>query len=175
MKPRHAIGLISPLIFVLDRATKYVIETRVSMWDNHSVIAGFFSIIHTQNKGAAFSMLQDAPDWVRTVVLIGVSSMVALVVAFMLGRALKQDDGQSSFVRFALALVLGGACGNLYDRILHGSVTDFLLFYWREYQFPAFNIADSSIFIGACLLLLDMNWPRSKPEGKSPESVLPAN
>ena len=175
MKPRYAIAIISPLIFLLDRTTKHLIETRVSLWDNHSVIGGFFSIIHTQNKGAAFSMLQDAPDWIRTFVLIGVSSLVAIVVAFMLLRALKSSDTQSNFVRVALALVLGGACGNLYDRIFHGAVTDFLMFYWRDYQFPSFNVADSSIFIGACLLLLDMNRGSNKPGQKSPEPALPAN
>ena len=175
MTPRYAISLIAPLIFLFDRATKHLIETRVSLWDNHSVIAGFFSIIHTQNKGAAFSMLQDAPDWIRTFVLIGISSLVALVVAFMLVRALKPSDAQGNFVRVALALVLGGACGNLYDRIFHGSVTDFLMFYWRDYQFPSFNVADSSIFIGACLLLLDMNRSANKPEEKTSEPALPAN
>ena len=175
MKPRYAIAIISPLIFLLDRTTKHLIETRVSLWDNHSVIAGFFSIIHTQNKGAAFSMLQDAPDWIRTFVLIGVSSMVAIVVAFMLLRALKPSDTQTNFVRVALALVLGGACGNLYDRIFHGAVTDFLMFYWRDYQFPSFNVADSSIFIGACLLLLDMNRSSNKPGRNASEPALPAN
>ena len=171
MNPRYTFAFIAPLIFLLDRATKHVIETRVSMWDNHSVIGGFFSIIHTQNKGAAFSMLHDAPDWVRVFVLIGVSSAVALIVAYMLFRSLMPTDPQSNVVRTALALVLGGATGNLYDRIFHGVVTDFLLFYWRDYQFPAFNVADSSIFIGACLLLIDMY----RPETKSAEPALPAS
>lgn len=160
---RYAIAAIAPLIFLLDRMTKAWIETRVSFWDNHSVIPGFFSIIHTQNRGAAFSMLQDAPDWVRTVVLIGISSMVAIVVAYMLVRSLFPGDPQTNWVRIALAFVLGGACGNLHDRIFNGSVTDFLLFYWQDYQFPAFNLADSAIFIGACLLILDMMRDSKKP------------
>ena len=171
MQPRHVIALIAPLIFLFDRMTKAVIEARVSFWDNHTVIPGLFSIIHTQNRGAAFSLLNDASDLVRGVVLIGISTMVAIVVAYMLIRSLQPGDTQSNFVRVALALVLGGACGNLHDRIFHGSVTDFLLFYWHDYQFPAFNVADSAIFIGACLLILDMMRESKKPT----EPALPAN
>ena len=155
MQARRAFAIIAPLIIVVDRLTKSIIETRVGFWDHIAVIPGFFSIIHTQNPGAAFSFLADASQTVRSLVLVGLSSAVALTVAVMLWRALAREDPQSNYVRTALALVLGGAVGNLYDRIFHGSVTDFLLFYWRDYQFPVFNVADSAISVGACLLLLD--------------------
>lgn len=149
------VGLI-PGIFALDWISKRWIERNVSFWDNHTVIPGLFSIVHAQNRGAAFSLLADAPDAVRGVVLIGMSGLVMLVVAWMFRGALLKPETHSPAGRLALALVLGGALGNLYDRILRGSVTDFLLFYWHDSQFPAFNVADSAISIGAVLLLFDL-------------------
>lgn len=149
------LGLI-PGIFALDWLTKRWIEQNVSFWDTHTVIPGFFSIVHAQNRGAAFSILADAPDTVRAFVLIGLSGVVTLVVAWMFRSSLMKSEGYTESGRLALAMVLGGALGNLYDRILRGSVTDFLLFYWQEWQFPAFNVADSAISVGAVLLLIDL-------------------
>ena len=149
------IGLI-PGIFALDWISKRWIERHVSFWDTHAVIPGLLSIVHAQNRGAAFSFLADAPDVVRGVVLIGLSGVVTLVVAWMFRGALLKPETHSAAGRLALALVLGGALGNLYDRILRGSVTDFVLFYWRDWQFPAFNVADSAISVGAVLLLIDL-------------------
>jgi signal peptidase II len=142
------IGLI-PGIFALDWLTKRWIERNVSFWDSHAVIPGFFSIVHAQNRGTAFSLLADAPDAVRGVVLIGLSGVVTLIVAWMFRSALLKPETYSAAGRLALALVLGGALGNLYDRILRGSVTDFLLVYYRDWQWPVFNVA-------AVLLLIDL-------------------
>ena len=152
------VGLV-PGIFALDWITKRWIEKNVSFWDTHAVIPGLLSIVHAQNRGAAFSILADAPDLVRAVVLIGMSGVVTLIVAWMFRGALLKPEAHSAAGRLALALVLGGALGNLYDRILRGSVTDFVLFYWRDWQFPAFNVADSAISVGAVLLLIDL-WRR---------------
>src|SRR6186713_787352 len=123
------LGLI-PGIFALDWLSKRWIEKHVSFWDTHAVIPGLLSIVHAQNRGAAFSILADAPDAVRAIVLIGMSGVVTLVVAWMFRGALLKPETYSAAGRLALALVLGGALGNLYDRILRGSVTDFVLFYW---------------------------------------------
>lgn len=155
LTPKVLVGLI-PGIFVLDWISKRWIEKNVSFWDTHAVIPGLFSIVHAQNRGAAFSLLADAPDSVRGLVLVGLSGLVTCVVAWMFRRALAQSDTYTAAGRLALALVLGGALGNLYDRILRGSVTDFLLVYWRDYQWPAFNVADSAITVGAILLLVDL-------------------
>lgn len=149
------VGLI-PAIFALDWVSKRWIEQNVSFWDAHVVIPGLFSIVHAQNRGAAFSLLADAPDSVRGLVLIGLSGAVTLVVAWMFRGALTKPETYTGAGRLALALVLGGALGNLYDRILRGSVTDFLLWYWKDWQFPAFNVADSAISVGAVLLLIDL-------------------
>lgn len=149
------LGLI-PGIFAVDWLTKRWIEKNVSFWDTHHVIPGFFSIVHAQNRGAAFSILADAPESVRVLVLIGFSGVVLLMVAWMLWSAIRKPGQYTEAGKIALALVLGGALGNLYDRILAGSVTDFLLFYWREWQWPAFNVADSAISVGAVLLIIDL-------------------
>lgn len=149
------IGLI-PGIFVLDWLTKRWIENNVSFWDSKVIIPGFFSIVHAQNRGAAFSILADAPDTIRGIVLIGLSGIVTLFVAWMFRSALVKPHTHTDSGRLALALVLSGALGNLYDRILRGSVTDFLLIYWRDWQWPAFNVADSAISVGAVLLLIDL-------------------
>jgi signal peptidase II len=154
------VGLI-PGIFALDWITKRWIEKHVSFWDTHAVIPGLLSIVHAQNRGAAFSILADAPDAVRAVVLIGLSGTVTLLVAWMFRSAILKPQSHSVAGQLALALVLGGALGNLYDRILRGSVTDFVLFYWYDWQFPAFNVADSAISVGAVLLLIDL-WRRKE-------------
>ena len=161
-KSRLALIATIPGIFLLDWLSKRWIERNVSFWDTHAVIPGLLSIVHAQNRGAAFSILADAPDSVRAVVLVGISGLVTLVVAWMFRGALSKPDSHSAAGRLALALVLGGALGNLYDRILRGSVTDFVLFYWRDWQFPVFNVADSAISVGAVLLLFDL-WRRKEP------------
>ena len=158
-KAKIALVSLIPGIFALDWITKRWIEKNVSFWDTHAVIPGLLSIVHAQNRGAAFSILADAPDAVRAVVLIGMSGVVTLIVAWMFRGALLKPETHTAAGRLALALVLGGALGNLYDRILRGSVTDFVLFYWRDWQFPAFNVADSAISVGAVLLLIDL-WRR---------------
>jgi len=155
-KSKLALVSLIPGVFALDWISKRWIEKNVSFWDTHAVIPGLLSIVHAQNRGAAFSILADAPDAVRGVVLIGMSGVVTLVVAWMFRGALVKPETHTLAGRLALALVLGGALGNLYDRILRGSVTDFVLFYWRDWQFPAFNVADSAISVGAVLLLIDL-------------------
>ena len=150
----------TPVVILLDRVTKFAIEKHVSAWDNLVVIPNLFSIVHTQNRGAAFSLLADASDAWRGVFLIGVSTAVMLFVAVMLWQSIRSPDTHTGLLRYGLSLVLGGALGNLYDRIVVGSVTDFFLFYYGQWQFPVFNVADSAITIGAGLLIFDMMRPR---------------
>jgi len=163
MVTRLQISLVAvvPIVFVLDWITKRWIEANVSFWDNHVVIPGFFSIVHAQNRGAAFSLFADSPEEIRAIVLIGMSGVVMAVVARMFWKALRSPLAHSVYGISALALVLGGAFGNMADRILRGSVTDFLLLYWRDWQWPAFNVADSAISTGAVLLLVDL-WRRKE-------------
>ena len=106
---------------------------------------GFFKITHLRNKGAAFSLFANAPDAWRTATLV-IFSLVALVVVLVL---LVKCSHRLSLQGVALSLILGGAVGNLWDRIVHGWVTDFLLVYYKQWEWPAFNVADSAICVGA--------------------------
>jgi signal peptidase II len=148
--------LVSMAVFALDRLTKWLIRTHVSPWDNLPIIPGFFSIVHTENRGAAFGILsQSTSEW-RTLLLIALSLAVMVFITMLLVQPARGGMASTLALRVGLALVLGGALGNVYDRVHTGAVTDFLEFYYRQYQFPAFNVADSAITTGAGLLLLDM-------------------
>jgi signal peptidase II len=153
--------VIAAAIFALDRVTKLWIEGTVSLWDSYHVIPGFFNIVHTKNKGAAFGMFAETDSPFRTALLIAVSVSVLLFIIYVLLRPGKTGFSASRLTTLGLALVMGGALGNIYDRVLHGEVTDFLEFYSGSWRFAAFNIADSAISIGAGLLILDM-WKTRK-------------
>jgi len=142
--------VIAILIFVLDRWTKWLIETRFGPWDTRVVIPGFFNIIHSENPGVAFGIFADGVTPVRTLALVGITIAALGALGWMLWKA---KDGLSST---AFALITGGALGNLYDRIHAGAATDFLDFYSGRYHWYTFNLADSAICIGAGLLMLTM-------------------
>jgi signal peptidase II len=150
---------LAAAVFAIDRMTKWVIETRVGSFDTHVVIPGFFDIVHSENSGAAFGLFaESSPEW-RTVVLIGFSAIALVALTVMLWRTSRLDGLTAT----ALALILGGALGNVFDRLRWGTVTDFLLFYVGRYQWPAFNAADSAIVIGSGLLLLEFLKPKRQP------------
>jgi signal peptidase II len=146
-------------IVVLDRVTKLYIQANFSPLDTVPVIPGIFNIVHAENPGAAFSMLADAPLVVRRAVLIGLSGTVMAIVAYLLFRP--KPTGETSLTPLGLALVLGGALGNFWDRVVIGTVTDFIQVFIGPYEYPSFNVADSAIFCGAALLLFDM-WSTRK-------------
>jgi signal peptidase II len=145
-------AILSLAVMVADRLTKTLVErTTVNGW-RRTVIPGFFDLVHTRNPGIAFGLLADTSlPWMR-IALIALSVVAAAAMAWLLiaGRA----GGQRS--RAGIALILGGAAGNLFDRLLDGGVVDFLLFYFRRFEWPAFNVADSAIVIGAGLVLLEL-------------------
>lgn len=144
--------LIGLLVIALDRWTKHLAATRIRMYAHIQIIPGFFRLTHTENTGAAFSLFADSPSHWKTALLIGFSAVAMVIVAALLW---KQSRALSS-TGIALSLILGGAAGNLWDRVLSGRVVDFLLFYVKQYQWPVFNLADSSIVVGACLLVLEI-------------------
>lgn len=145
------------VVFVADRSTKWLVETHVSFLDTWRVIPGFFDIVHTENRGVAFSLFNEsASEWRQGLLVLFSLVAVALVGWYILRRAERLD-------RFSLAgfaLILGGAAGNLFDRVVWGRVTDFLDFYLGSYHWPAFNVADSAIVVGSGLLLLEAIRPR---------------
>jgi signal peptidase II len=112
-------------------------------------VTSFFNLVLTYNKGAAFSFLAGASGWQSTFfTIVGIAA--SLFIVYLLAR-----HGTQKLFSLALALILGGAVGNVIDRIVHGHVIDFLDFHWRGWHWPAFNVADSAIVTGAALLILD--------------------
>lgn len=144
--------------WALDQATKFVVEHHTPEGHVRTVIPGFFDLVHRHNRGVAFSMLADLDSPWLTPLLIG----FALVVMGMLVWLLVTGRGGGRRARIGLALILGGAAGNLTDRLLHGSVIDFLDFYLGQYHYPAFNVADSCIVIGAGLVILELLFDKDK-------------
>ncbi len=141
---------ISVVGFVLDQWSKYAVMDAMALYDSVQVLP-FFNITYVHNYGAAFSFLHSAGGWQRWFF-----TAIALVVSGMILWWLRQTPKEQRLLPVAFAFILGGALGNVYDRIVHGYVIDFLDFYVGNWSWPAFNIADSVIFIGAALLILDM-------------------
>lgn len=144
--------LLSVLILVVDRVTKDFFEGSLSMYQRIQVIPDYFDWTLAYNTGAAFSFLADAAGWQRWFF-----AAIAIVVSVVLVVWLKRLKRHETLLAVALAMVLGGALGNLYDRVVLGHVVDFILVHWQNrWYFPAFNLADTFITIGAILLALDM-------------------
>lgn len=143
---------VAGLVIAVDRLTKWIIESRLSFFDTYRVIPGFFDIVRSQNRGVAFGIFNDSTSEWRTVLLIVASLAAVVLVTGMLWNAHKLDRWSV----WGFSLVLGGAAGNLIDRIVFGHVTDFLLLYVGSFQWPTFNVADSAICVGAGLLLLEV-------------------
>ncbi len=154
--------LAAAAVAALDRATKHAIETRVAEWEVIPVVDGLFRIVHARNTGVAFSLFAEQGAGAGAFVLTAVTAALTLLVAVLLWQACRAEREHWSSPA-ALALLLGGAAGNLYDRIAFGSVTDFLDFYWGSHHWPAFNVADASITCGAALLLWNLWRSRSRP------------
>jgi signal peptidase II len=143
---------ISAGVFAADVAAKYAVERFTALGSSRTVIPGFFNLVHTRNPGIAFGLLADRESAMQTALLIlfALGAMGLLVWLLASGRA------GGRLAELGLALVLGGAAGNVYDRLRHGGVVDFLDFHLGRFHYPAFNLADSAILIGAALVILQM-------------------
>jgi len=147
---------LSVFTVVLDQLTKYIAEAELLLHKPVAVIPGLFNFTLMYNKGAAFSFLSDAGGWQR-ILFTGLSTVISIFLFFWLKQISKDDTQKHNHtLQIAIALILGGAIGNLIDRALTGEVVDFIQVYYSTYYFPAFNIADSAITLGAGLLILDM-------------------
>lgn len=143
---------LSLLVLIIDQASKFYFEGRLEMFQQIVIIPDLFSWTLAYNTGAAFSFLADSSGWQRWLF-----ALIAIVVSGVLVVWLKRLGRNDTWLAIALALVLGGALGNLYDRVALGHVIDFILVHWQNrWYFPAFNIADSAITVGAIMLALDM-------------------
>ena len=139
---------IALLIIVVDQFTKVLVLGAFQLGDS-TPITSFFNLVRVHNHGAAFSFLANAGGWQRWF-FTGIGVVATLFMLWML----RSHAGQKLF-SLAISLILGGAVGNVIDRLLHGYVVDFLDFFWGHWHFPAFNVADSAITLGAGLLILD--------------------
>ena len=143
------VSLVTGAVVVLDQVTKWYVRQAMPLYESVPVIDGFFSITHARNPGGAFSLLAGVSPGIRVpFFFIACATAIGVLIYF-----LRQIPANQRWLLFAVAGVLGGALGNLIDRIAFGQVTDFLLVYWRQYQWPAFNVADSFITIGVAILI----------------------
>jgi signal peptidase II len=152
--------LIALIVVVADRASKWLVARSIPLHESVSVLPGVFRLTHVQNSGAAFGLFAESPSEWKVALLI-LFSMLALVVVSAL---LWKNSHRITSTGVGLALILGGAVGNLWDRLLSGHVVDFFDFYLGSYHWPAFNIADSAIVIGALLLVSEILFANSPTE-----------
>ena len=145
----------SALLAALDQLSKFAI-TRLLAYGNNVEVAPFLNLVLVYNPGAAFSFLSDASGWQR-----GLFIAIAVIASVWVVWLMRRNTRQTLFC-FALSLILGGAVGNVIDRVRFGAVVDFLDFHAAGYHWPAFNVADSAITCGALLLIWDTLRPRKK-------------
>ena len=139
---------IAVAVVLLDQLTKTLVVRSFQLNDLRT-ITPFFDLVRAHNTGAAFSFLAGASGWQRWF-FIGLGAVAAVFIVWLLAR-----HGSQRLFCWALALILGGAVGNVIDRIWHGHVVDFIQVHWKQHYFPSFNVADSAISVGAGLLILD--------------------
>ena len=149
--------LIALAVVVLDRYTKWLVATRISLHDSITVIKRIFYITHVENRGAAFGIFNDSPAQWKIGLLVLFSIAALVIVSALLWKSRHAMTASA----IGLSLILGGAVGNLWDRLLSGRVVDFLLVYIGSYQWPAFNVADSAIVVGAGLLVFEILFTKA--------------
>ncbi len=149
---RNVLAVVSAAIVVLDQITKQMVRVGVPLHDSIEVIPGMLNLVHVRNTGAAFGFLNLADFASKRLLMTG----MALLALVAVGWYASQIGPRAVLARAGLALILGGAVGNLIDRAAVGYVVDFVDVYWGSVHFWAFNVADSAITVGACLLILDL-------------------
>jgi len=137
-------------VLVTDQMTKIVVRDRLDPRDSIPLVDGFLNIVHARNPGAAFSFLAEAPAWFRAPFFVAITVAAIVILLYVIGRLPAEDR----LMRVALGAVLGGALGNLADRLLYGEVTDFIDVHWYAHHWPAFNVADSSISVAVVAVVL---------------------
>lgn len=147
-----SMAAIAVLVFFADQVTKTMVIRRIPDRSIVTVIPGFFNLTSSKNSGAVFGMFNDSSVWWKTPVLIVVSLALLITVVWLIART----QNLQRATRFGLALVLGGALANLFDRIRAGEVEDFLDFYFRTHHWATFNLADSAIVVGTGFIILQV-------------------
>jgi signal peptidase II len=149
-RPYEIVAIL--VILVADQLTKAVVRASLTVGESRSIIPGFLDLTHVQNTGAAFGLLNSVDFPYKPAVMIGIAALALVAIAVYAS----QLGFHERLARLGLALILGGAFGNLIDRAIAGYVVDFVDVYWGEAHFWAFNVADAAISMGAVLVLLDM-------------------
>jgi len=161
---RHAMRkyffFIAAIVLLLDRLAKWAVATNIPLHDSVVVIPGFFHLTHVQNTGAAFGLFAESSAQWKVGALVSFSAVALVIVSALLWK----NSHSFSTTTIGLSLILGGATGNLWDRMVSGHVVDFLDFYVGSYHWPAFNVADSAIVIGAILLVSEIVFAKSANE-----------
>ena len=152
---RALVVAISVAVFVADRVTKHLVERHIAVGAVVPVVPGFFNLINTKNSGAVFGLFSDSGIWWKTPLLIGVSAALLVAVVMLVIRT----HNSQWATNVGIALIMGGALSNLYDRVRVGMVEDFLDFYFRSYHWYTFNLADSAIVVGTGLVILQVLFP----------------
>ena len=159
MKKKNIIFSVTlGIVLLLDQITKMYVSSIMFLHDSSPVIDGFFSITYVRNPGAAFGFLADSSSSFRSVFFVAIAIIAILLILFLI---MKAKDEELLFT-LSLSLILGGAVGNLIDRVRFGEVIDFLDFYLASYHWPAFNVADTAISCGAVLLVFGMIKKKEK-------------
>ena len=158
LSKKTAYLLIALTGIALDQLTKWEILAHFQEGERLNIIPSLFDLTLAYNPGAAFSFLADQGGWQKFFFL-----GLALVISAYLARAILRDEFRLSG-KIGAAMIIGGALGNVIDRLIHGHVVDFLLFYWKDWYYPAFNVADSFICVGAVLLVLDGLFQKKEPK-----------
>jgi signal peptidase II len=156
--------LVSLAVLIADQLAKTFVRRHMALHEEREVVAGLLSLIHGRNPGVAFGVLSGAPLPHQHLLL----AALGLAVLFLLLRGWRSIAGSSRLAEWALALIVGGAAGNLVDRIRLGYVTDFVHVYWRQYDWPDFNVGDSAITVGIVLIAIDSLRPRRQPQTAEP-------
>ena len=155
--------LIALFVVLLDRASKWAVARNISLHDSIQLIPHVFYLTHVENRGAAFGLFAESPSQWKIGMLILFSVIAMAIVSTLLWRS----GHAMTTTGVGLSLILGGAIGNLWDRLVSGRVVDFLLVYIGSYQWPAFNAADSAIVVGAGLLVYEILFDKSPAQEKS--------
>jgi signal peptidase II len=162
LRSRWLLAVLASIVLVLDQATKYAVENLTPLGSTRALIPGILNLVHTSNPGVAFGLLADSEMPWRAPLLILFSVAVIGLIAWLL----ISDRAGSWLGQCGMALILGGAAGNVLDRIVRHSVTDFIDFYVGTHHWYTFNVADSAIVVGAALVLLDLlrDWRHPSEE-----------
>jgi signal peptidase II len=155
---------VAAIVLLLDQATKWYIRRTIGLYESVAVIDSLFHITYVRNSGGAFGLFAGGNPMLRVPFFLAVSSAAVTLLLFFV----RQVEAGHRWLLFALGAILGGALGNLTDRMMSGEVTDFLDFHWHGYYWPAFNVADSCITTGMVILLFYSLLVRDPADGRQP-------